>query len=205
MTGGARAHAVEPFGGMAGVAGRRHDGDARMGVGAVAGRTGLAVMGLLSLVLVAVGAGGGRLLIDVVVVGRGRGAVAGGAGGARSQVRSGAVAGGTVGVGGGGHVLARGVTRPAGGSRGGLARVAVLAFLVRHLRIGVAAAAFLERGRFRMVAGGAVLGGAVDVRGKGRGARWADDERHQGGGHRDQQNRRPRRPVRRGPASVRQL
>ena len=49
VTGGARAHAVEPFGGMAGVAGRGHDGEARMGVGAVAGRAGLAVVGLLCL------------------------------------------------------------------------------------------------------------------------------------------------------------
>jgi len=186
VTGRAPAHAVESFGWMAGVAGRRHDGEARMGVGAVTGGTELAVMRLLALVLVAIGAGGRRLLIDVVVVGRGRGAVARGAGGTRSQMRSGSVAGGTVGVGGGGHLLTRRVARPAGGARSGLARMAVLTLLVRYLRIGVAIAAFLERGRFRMVTGVTGLGRTVDVRGKGRRAHRRHGERHQCGGYRDQ-------------------
>jgi hypothetical protein len=44
VTGGAGPYAVEPFGWVTGVAGRGHHGDAGMGVGAVAGRAGLAVM-----------------------------------------------------------------------------------------------------------------------------------------------------------------
>ena len=117
---------------VAAVAGLGYVGIARMGVGLVADRALLRAVRLLSLVLMTRRAGCRRLLIDVVVVGSGVGAVAQGARLGGAQVRGAAVACSAVRISRRRHGRSGCVAGPAGAARRGLAGMTGHADLVRR-------------------------------------------------------------------------